>query len=374
VAGCPQKELAAVLRSLRAFVCAATAACFAFATSAQACTSFMLSTKDGDFIYGRTMEFGFPLKSDVTVIPRAYPFRGTAGTKEPGMAWKSRYATVGMNAFGLPMLADGMNEKGLSGGILYFPGYAGYVAPEKADKSKAVAPWEFLTWALTNFATTAELKQGLSQVQIVAALPPMKNAAVPPFHYTFHDASGGSLVIEPVDGQLKVYDNPLGVLTNSPSFDWHMTNLRNYVKLSPVNAPPLKVNGMTIPSFGQGSGLLGVPGDPTPPSRFVRVLGMAMSAAEQPDGPSGVRMAEHIANNFDIPAGFIRTSAESTEFEITQWTVVADMRNQRYYVKMANYEELREVDLHDFDLDAKKVVTIPMSAALTWPKLMPPKN
>ena len=99
-------------------------------------------------------------------------------------------------------------------------------------------------------------------------------------------------------------------MTNSPPFDWQVTNLRNYVKISPVNAPPLQIGGQTVASFGQGSGLLGIPGDPTPPSRFVRALGYAASAERQPDGIASVRAAEHILNNFDIPKGWIgRTAA-----------------------------------------------------------------
>ena len=91
-----------------------------------------------------------------------------------------------------------------------------------------------------------------------------------PFHYVVYDAAGASIAIEPIGGKLKIYDNPLGVMTNSPTFDWHMTNLRNYIALNPRNVPPLKIDGMTFRQFGEGSGMLGLPGDTTPPSRFVR--------------------------------------------------------------------------------------------------------
>ena len=87
-----------------------------------------------------------------------------------------------------------------------------------------------------------------------------------------------------MDGKLKVYDNPLGVLTNSPTFDWHLTNIRNYVKISAVDAGPLKIAGMTFAPLGQGSGLLGIPGDPTPPSRFIRALAYVQSGRVHPHG------------------------------------------------------------------------------------------
>jgi choloylglycine hydrolase len=101
-------------------------------------------------------------------------------------------------------------------------------------------------------------------------------------------------------------------MTNSPPFDWHLTNLRNYVKLSPVNAEPLNLSGEVFAPLGAGSGLLGIPGDPTPPSRFVRALGLAISAKPLPDAAQTVRLAEHVLNNFDIPLGFIRSTAGDT--------------------------------------------------------------
>ena len=91
------------------------------------------------------------------------------------------------------------------------------------------------------------------------------------------DASGKSIVIEYVGGKLNVFDDPLGVVTNSPSFDWHMANLRNYVNFSMTNVPPVKLGSVKLEPFGQGSGMLGLPGDFTPPSRFVRAVAFSQS-------------------------------------------------------------------------------------------------
>jgi choloylglycine hydrolase len=340
---------------------------------AQACTSFLLETSDGSFVYGRTMEFGFQLASDMMVIPRQFALTGTGPGGKPGIAWKAKYGAIGMNAFGLPVLTDGMNEKGMAGGILYFPDYAGYADPAKADPKSAMAPWDFLTWALTNFATVAEVKAALPGISIVNVAQPQMGIT-PPFHYTLHDASGASLVVEPVGGELKVYDNPLGVMTNAPEFSWHLTNLKNYVKISPVNAPAITLRGQEIASFGQGSGLLGIPGDPTPPSRLIRALGYTMSAQKKPSGDESVRLAEHILNNFDIPVGFIQSGkGEAAELEFTQWSSVADLKNMRYFVKTYQDQVLRGADLMSFDLDAKALVSAPLKpnmtpAAMAFPK------
>ncbi len=333
-----------------------------------ACTSLIIRTADGGIVYGRTMEFGFDLESEVIVVPRNRTNIGTGAAGKSGKQWKSQYAFVGMNAMKQEFVSDGLNEKGLVGGILYFPGYAEYTKPADADPARALAPWEFLTWALGNFATVEEIKAALDGVQVIGLEYPGPDF-VPPFHYTFHDESGQSIVIEPTGGTLKVFDNPYGVMTNSPTFDWHLTNLRNYVKLSPKNTPPLKVAGQSIASFGEGSGWLGIPGDPTPPSRFIRALAFSMSSTPQASGIQSVRLVEHIMNNFDIPSGSILPDGDEHP-DYTQWTVVADLNERIYYIKTYENQTLQAIDLKDFDLTAKDILSASIAARLNTPKLV----
>jgi len=333
---------------------------------ARACTSLTIKSADGGVMYGRTMEFGFELDSEAVVIPRNYAFKGTGPDGKPGKTWTSKYAATGMNAFKLPVLVDGVNEKGLAGGILYFPGYADYTTAADADAGESVAPWEFLTWVLTSFASVDEVKAAIDQVEVIGLKMPQLGA-VPPFHYTVHDASGKSIVIEPIGGKLKVYDNPYGVMTNSPTFDWHLTNLSNYVKLTPENVAPLKVGGQEITSFGEGSGWLGIPGDPTPPSRFIRALAFSMTSDPEPAGEKSVRLVEHIMNNFDIPKGTIRNDEKMADY--TQWTTVADLKNRSYYVKTYENQTLQGIDLMAFDLDAKEVVSTAVEPMIAPPAL-----
>ena len=361
---------------MRGLMAATFAGALLTSQSALACTSIRIATSDGGTVYGRTMEFAFKLESSAMVIPRHFELAATGADGKPGMSWTGKYAAVGLNALGVTALVDGMNEKGLAGGILYFPDYAGYADPAKADPAKSLAPWDVLTWALTNFATVAEVKAALEGISIVGVVQPAMGIA-PPVHYTLHDASGASVVIEPVDGVLKIYDNPLGIMTNSPPFDWHLANLRNYVKLSPVNAPALEIGGQTFSPLGQGSGMLGVPGDTTPPSRFVRALGYTLAAEKKPSGIESVRLAEHILNNFDIPAGWIQQKQDGTAeapLEYTQWSTVADLTNRQYYVKTYDNQVLRGIDLMSFDLDAKTLATTPLKSELAAPALVFPKS
>lgn len=333
--------------------------------AALACTSFVLPTSDGGVVYGRTMEFAFDMKSDMIAIPRNYEITASAPEGAAGKKWKGKYATIGMNAFGIVALTDGLNEKGLAGGILYFPEYAKFQDPPTAKPEDSLSPWDFLTWALTNFSTVAEVKDALSTIAVVD-VKQKDMGFTPPVHYTLHDATGASIVIEPVDGKLKVYDNKIGVMTNSPSFDWHMTNLRNYAYFSRENPKPLQILGDTIQSFGEGAGMHGVPGDTTPPSRFVRASAFVLSAKKVPSGPESVRLAEHIANNFDIPKGWIE---DQNMFEYTQWTAIADMKNDVYYIKTYDDQVLRSFSFKDFDVAGKDITTVKMSARLDAPSI-----
>jgi len=357
-----RRRVPAVLASA---VLTALTASATFTPSAEACTSLVLPASDGSRIYTRTMEFAIDTKSRLVGLPR-----GLALTGQKGLAWESKYAAIGMNAFGMPALLDGMNEKGLTGGILYFPGFAQYTAPQAVGPGQGLAPWEFLTWALTRFATVAEVKAALPQIRVMdMEEPDMK--IVPPVHYTLHDATGASIVIEPVDGALKVYDNPLGVMTNSPEFPWHMTNLRNYVNLTPENVPPLHINNAVIHPLGAGSGLHGIPGDLTPPSRFVRAAAMVMSAGTVQGGLKGVRMAEHIASNFDIPKGMVQVKGMPPD--LTQWTSVADMGQDRYYIKTWANPVLSGAGFDDFNVNGTAMVNFAVPAT-TVPQVLKPDS
>ncbi|NDC35335.1 MAG: linear amide C-N hydrolase, partial [Synechococcaceae bacterium WB9_2_112] len=135
--------------------------------SAEACTSFVLKGSDGGRVYARTMEFGMPLNSQPVLIQRGTPLRGNGpdGKIGNGLAWTSRYAMVGLNALGLKdILADGMNEKGLAGGLLYFAGYAKFQAVSPGQTQRSINSAQLLTYVLTNFTTVDEVKRGLPKI------------------------------------------------------------------------------------------------------------------------------------------------------------------------------------------------------------------
>jgi len=322
-------------------------------SQAEACTGIKLKAKDGSIVHGRTLEFGIQVDTSIVVVPRGYDFEGTTPDGK-GLKYKAKYAAVGTIAFDNPAIMDGMNEKGLSVGTFYFPGFAGYSAITPDNQNKAVSPVEFSNWLVTSFATIEEVKAGLSNVIIAPTISKAWGPTPPPFHYIVFDKSGQCLVIEPMDGKLVTYDNRLGAFTNSPQFDWHMTNLRNYINLTPENPKPLKVDGLEFASFGQGGGLVGLPGDFTPPSRFIRAAIFSITAIPTADSKSAIFQAFHILNQFDIPVGAARKKVGDVIYsDFTMLTCARDPQQLKYYFKTYDDQNIRFVDLSKFDLNAK---------------------
>ena len=326
-----------------------------------ACTGIRIKPEDGSVIAARTLEFAADLQSNVIVIPRATKFVGTAPGDKPGLRWKSKYGIVGANAFGLPTIVDGLNESGLGIGLFYFPGYAKYQEVKEEDVGKAIAPWEIAAYLLGTCANVKEAVESLQNIH-VGEVVQKDMGVVPPCHYIVNDAGGRCVVLEYVAGKLTIHDNPLGVITNSPTFDWHITNLRNYVNLTVNNVPPVAIAEIKVPGFGQGSGMLGLPGDFTPPSRFVRAVAFSQSALPVATAHDGVLQAFHILNQFDIPKGAARGMDNGKAVaDYTLWTSVSDLKNLRYHFRTFDNSRIRMIDLKKMDLDAKEIKTISMA-------------
>lgn len=336
-------------------------ACLTFTASIEACTGIKLIAKDGSLVHGRTLEFGVKVDISALVIPRGYSFKGTT-PNGAGLSYTSKYGVVGAMAFDDPALMDGLNEKGLAVGTFYFPGFAGYSQITSENQSKALSPVEFPNWILTQFATVEEVKAGLKNVVIAPTITKAWGPTPAPFHYIVFDKAGNGLVIEPIDGKFVTYDNKLGTFTNSPTFDWHMTNLRNYINLTPFNAKPITISGMTFAPFGQGSGMVGMPGDFTPPSRFVRAAIFSTTAIPSQNAEQAIFQMFHILNQFDIPLGVAQAKEGDVIYsDETQLTCARDPQALKYYYRSYNDQSIKMIDLNQFDLDAKEIRKLKIS-------------
>ncbi|MBA4015636.1 MAG: choloylglycine hydrolase [Pirellula sp.] len=327
---------------------------------APACTGITITPRDGSVIFARTLEFASDMQSNVLIVPRGQEYVGTAPGDKPGLRWTSKYGVVGTNAFGMPVTLDGLNEKGLHVGLFYFPGFAKYQDVPEEALSKTLAPWELGIYLLGTCADTAEAAAAAKSVFVGAAVQ-KDMGFVPPAHFIVTDAVGKSIVLEYVDGTLILRDNPLGVITNSPTFDWHLTNLSNYVSMTSKNIEKVDLAGKEIRGLGQGSGMLGLPGDFTPPSRFVRAVAFTQAALPVEKAQDGVLQAFHILNQFDIPKGSARGVEQGREVaDYTQWTAAADLKNLRYYFRTYDNSRIRMVDLKTADFAAPAIKTVAM--------------
>jgi choloylglycine hydrolase len=336
---------------------------------AGACTSLIFKAQDGTNIYARTMEWGASdLKSELVLVPRQTAFKSALGDGKVGAQWKNRFGFVGVNAGGLPYATDGMNEAGLTVGVLFFPGFAEFQAPSAQAQATTISSVDVANYLLGNFATVAEARAAMPGLRVVRNAEIEKAFGTPiPIHFLVTDASGDSIVIEYVKGVLSIFDNKVGVMTNSPAYDWHLLNLRNYSNLSPQGAPARSIDGVSLAPFGAGSGMLGLPGDFTPPSRFIRAVAFVHTMSPVKDAAEGVSAASVMLNNFDIPRGLVRegASAEDIHLGYTQWSVIADTRHKVYYYWTMYDRRMRSVDLGKLDFAASKPSSFPLDRVRT---------
>jgi len=356
-------------------IVAAVAAAAVAPYGARACTGITLKADDGSTVFARTMELGGGLVQwGLGVVPRGTSYVGSTPSGKPGLKWTAKYAFTGANTFGLPHVADGVNEAGLATGVFMFAHYAEYQKVTEREAGKTLASFELTTWILSTCATVAEVKEALPQIKVANVTfeaPGWGGGA--PFHWFVVDESGAAVVVEYVGGELNIHDNPLGVITNAPTFDWHLTNLKGYVNLSPRDAPELALGALTLTEFGHGTGLHGLPGDFTPPSRFVRAAFLKAAAVPGKTADEAVVQAFHVLNQFDIPLGTVRGAGPAGQpmLEQTDWTSASDLANRRYYIHTVDTRRIQMIDLMNAPLDAAEPFNVPLPTEETFVDLTP---
>ena len=318
-----------------------------------ACTGITLTAQDGAVVYGRTMEWGsFDLHSRVVIVPRGHKFIGQTPDGKPGISWEAKYGLVGLDGVGKDIVLDGMNEKGLTVGLFYHPGFAEYPKYDPAKAGESLAPTDVGQYLLTTCVTSDEARQAMQKLHVA---PVVEDAIgiVAPVHYLVTDPSGKAIVIEFLKGQMKIFDAPLGVITNSPSYDWHETNLRNYVNLSAVAIPDKKMADLDFKPLGGGSGMIGLPGDFTPPSRFIRAVAFTKTARPTGTGEETMYELFRILDNFNVPLGAAEGSGGEGKTKgmrsATIWTTCYDTKNRVMFYHTMNNRRVRMVDLKRID-------------------------
>lgn len=332
---------------------------------ANACTGIMLKSKDGATVAARTIEWAESVMNTMyVVVPRNQELQSLTPSGMDGMKFKTKYGFVGLAVEQKEFMVEGLNEKGLSAGLFYFPNYGEYQPYDAAQKERCLADFQLVSYVLGECSTVDEVKKALAKVRVIGIDPRASTV-----HWRFTEASGRQIVLEIVNQEIHFYDNPLGVLTNSPGIEWHWMNLNNYVNLQPGTLPEHNFGPVEGKSFGHGSGLLGLPGDFTPPSRFVRAAFFQITAAQQPSAQESVFQAFHILNNFDIPTGTEHPWGKSPADvpSATQFTVASDTHNRMIYYRTMYNSNIRSIDLKAIDFDRVGYQSHPLDAVKKQP-------
>lgn len=301
-----------------------------------ACTAVDIVAADKAVIAGRTMEWAFDMKWELVSQPKGTEVTLSA-PKElnlPEVKVATKYPVVGVSAGIIPggALLEGQNAEGLGMSGNFLPGFTEYQAVTKDDKNY-VSILAFGSWALGNHATVAELRATLPTIKVWSDSSLPSGPTPPTLHFVFTDRSGDGMVVEYVGGQLQMHDNVAHVLTNSPPYDWHLMNARNYLNLSTVGVASRTVGNANVTALGQGGGTLGLPADYTPPSRFIRAAFLRHNIDQPANAGEAIQAIGHILNSVDIPLG-IAQSREGDQLvsDYTQWVTIKDLTNNRLMI------------------------------------------
>ncbi|MEI6455678.1 MAG: linear amide C-N hydrolase [bacterium] len=330
----------------------------------QSCTVFRMKAKDGNITIARSMEFGVDLKYDLILVPRNRQMASPSPVSKYGVKWLSKYGYVGVASMGMDFgVSDGMNEKGLSISELWYESDMQYQTVAPADSSMALAQALYPDWVLGNFSTVDEVRAATRNIKVFAYSDPSKMKGALTVHFIVYDNQGGCIVVEYDKGICNIYDNPLGIMTNSPSLPWQYTNLRQYIGMENTNPIPLKAGGFSFNPTGHGDGMFGLPGDYTPPSRFVRLAMFEKFVTPQADAAGNLNLCQHVINTFTIPFGIIVDKDQKgnvVSSESTQWVTFRDITNMIFYFKTYEDPTLRKIDLRYLDFSSKDISRISM--------------
>ncbi|AVK63935.1 penicillin acylase [Lactobacillus sp. CBA3606] len=320
------------------------------------CTSLTYQTTGGDQFLARTMDFGFELGGRPVVIPRHHHF--TSVTNATGFDAPYSFVGTGRDLNGY-VLVDGVNEFGVSAAALYFSGQAHYAA-EPVDAKTNLAPHELVMWLLGNLKRAAELGDRLDELNITEAAAPLLNIVVP-LHWIISDRSGATYVLEQEADGIHFMKNPVGVMTNSPDFDWHLKNLSNYVELQPESHVNRQYGDLEVKAFGPGTGALGMPGDYTSPSRFIRTVFMRTHTEAVTTDAAAVNALSHMLNSVEIPKGVKIKDDGSADY--TQYRAYMSMHEPAFYMQPYNDQTITRVALTADLMNAAEPAEFPLATS-----------
>ncbi len=314
-------------------------------SAAADCTSYSWSNQDGTLHFlGRTYDYFGTLEANrISIVPEGYDYAlNPEGTETATV--KHGFVAQSMLGLASPIIIDGMNEEGLMACLLNYPGYATYETNKK-DGVTDIHPSFFLGYILGQCASVEEAAEAIENINLTDELIFGSEMRV---HYIISDKTGEAMIVEPDKDGISVHRNTIGVMANSPNYEWQKTNLRNYVALSNVDTPPVEMLGEEFRAFGNGTGgSFGLPGGYSSPARFAR---MAFTKHFAPKGTDELDSVTRMFHNFavvDIPEGLLRESADSDHYEQSLCITVMCAESGNYYFSPYTDRRINCVNVHN---------------------------
>ncbi|MBE5787003.1 MAG: choloylglycine hydrolase family protein [Clostridiales bacterium] len=311
------------------------------------CTSIAL--KGPGFFFGRNLDLECDFGQQVVITPRNYSFAfRTAGRLD------RHFAMIGMAAVAedYPLYAEAMNEMGLAMAGLNFPDNAWY-DPQSAENKANLSPFELIPWLLSQCESVKQVRSLLTSTHLIA-LPFSPAHPLTPLHWHIADQER-SITLECTREGMRIYDNPLDVLTNNPPFPFHLSNYTQYQCLSPQD--PHSEEGM-LPCFGRGMGAIGLPGDYSPASRFVRAAFLRQHSLRQPTQATAVAHFFHLLDAVAMPRGSVILAGNAVDE--TRYACCMQAENGVYYYKTYNNSRITAVDMTKENLDGQNLIAYPL--------------
>lgn len=312
------------------------------------CTAVSYKTKDHYF--GRNLDLERSYKETVTITPRNYPFHFR---KIPPMTNHS--AMIGMASVidNFPLYYEGTNEHGLSIAGLNFPGNAVYL-PEKKG-SYNIAPFEFIPWLLGQCKTVQETRKLLENTNLIN-ISFSSELPLTPLHWLISDKHE-SIVVEPMANGIAIYDNPVGVLTNNPPFDFHIYNLSNYLNLTHEEPVNRFTNQIKLAPYSRGMGAIGLPGDLSSASRFIKAAFTKLNSISDESESSSISQFFHILGSVAQQRGCVKVNGE---YEKTVYSSCCNTDKGIYYYTTYENSQITAINMFHEDLDQVKLVSFPL--------------
>lgn len=335
------------------------------------CTSITISSKEGNVFFGRTMDLNSGMFGEDPGAPMSIMnIPAGAQIESQLQPWTAKYAAMGVATTGTACLMDGINEYGLAGDIQVLM-EATHASTADLDKRnlKPVLGEELITFVLTHFKSVAEIKDHIQEYGLLDQPLTSGDLSVEmPLHYTFADETNAAVILEPTDnGAFKVYDS-IGVMTNSPEYNWHLTNIRNYISLDNMDPKTTKVVSDRLSlepiEAGTGYGMFGLPGDYTSPSRFVRATFVA-NHMDPFTAEDGINQLYSIFRTVMVPRGLEREAPDNPLSDYTRYWAGYDLTKRELYVQTCRGVGLTGKKL---DPDAKEITysDIDISNLVKW--------